>query len=431
MTMTMTMTPPLIVTVFALSLASSMCGMHDIGNRISTVARADAFVIAPSSSTATAAGRGRGGNSASRGERGGDRASSSVVDVARRAATSTSSTSSAMETTTTIAPTRTTTAARSSVRPPIGRRMDVNESYPGLRLVHADPDVYVIENFLNDDACDDMMRRAFAGGNMARSPVAYAGWTSDLKELLGLAASGPVSWIALFGAWYESTYVNVDDASVISLVFHALRNYVATFVVASIAILSFLRRRADGLVELRTSTSTTLVDLSQYGAREFVSRASMLFDVPPHSSRATSSSTSAMPASYFEAPTVIRYETGQSLAPHFDANDSAEFEDANRGGQTLSTLIVYLNDVSEGGTTRFTKLTTSSSGGTPVPLEITPRRGDALLFFPADAHGNFDDRTEHEGRPALDEKWIARIWRHEHRVPPPFGLSDSSMTNHL
>jgi hypothetical protein len=320
--------------------------------------------------------------------------------------------------------------------------MSINESYPGLRLIHADPDVYVIENFLNRDACEDMIKMATAKGTMDRSPVAYAGWTSDLKELLGLAASGPVSWIALFAAWYESNS-NIDgggDASVTSLVIHALRNYVVTFVLATIAILSFLRYRANGLVELRTSTSTTLDDMSHYGAREFVLRASELFDVPPPPSSASTSM--AMPASYFEAPTVIRYEEGQSLAPHYDANDSANFEDANRGGQTLSTLIVYLNDVSDGGTTRFTKL--KMAGGRDDidddgrridddvrPLEIIPKMGDALLFFPADAYGNFDDRTEHEGRPAMDEKWIARIWRHEHRVPPPYGLSDTSIRDHL
>jgi hypothetical protein len=35
----------------------------------------------------------------------------------------------------------------------------------------------------------------------------------------------------------------------------------------------------------------------------------------------------------------------QVLAPHFDANRGAEVEDANRGGQTLATLLVYLNEV--------------------------------------------------------------------------------------
>ena len=88
----------------------------------------------------------------------------------------------------------------------------------------------------------------------------------------------------------------------------------------------------------------------------------------------------------------------------------------------MSTLIVYLNDVTEGGMTRFGKL--------PID-DIVPRRGDALLFFPADSDGNFDERTEHEGRPAVDAKWIARIWRHAARVPPPFGLSDSTIRDHL
>jgi hypothetical protein len=226
-------------------------------------------------------------------------------------------------------------------------------------------------------------------------------------------------------------------------VVHALRNYAATFVVAVAAISAFIKSRADGLGELRTSTSTTLDDLSQSGSREFVLRASELFD-PAYSSSTTSSSSTTTnthhPASYFEAPTVIRYETGQALAPHYDANRSADVEDANRGGQTLSTLIVYLNDVPNGGTTRFPKLPPAATTGIERErhqvrgtdcLEIIPRKGDALLFFPADECGNFDERTEHEGRPAVDGKWIARIWRHANRVPPPFGLSDDSMRDHL
>jgi hypothetical protein len=202
-------------------------------------------------------------------------------------------------------------------------------------------------------------------------------------------------------------------------VIHALRNYIVTFVVAVIVIGAFVKWRGDSLGELRTSTSTTLDDLNQYGARELVIRATELFNDATTSS---SSSSIQHPASYFEAPTVIRYEQGQSLAPHYDANRSADIEDVNRGGQTLSTLIVYLNDVTEGGVTRFGKLSID---------DIVPRRGDALLFFPADSDGNFDERTEHEGRPAVDVKYIARIWRHAARVPPPFGLSDSTIRDHL
>lgn len=297
----------------------------------------------------------------------------------------------------------------------VGKRMVINESYAGLQQVHFDPDIYIIHNFLSDEACKDLIQKAEQKGT-TRSPVAYAGWTTDFKDLLGLAATGPVTWIALLSAWYEAQG-NIGGG-VPSLVIHALRNYIGIFVMAIIAIGAFVKWRGDSLSELRTSTSTTLDELNQNGAREFVIRATELFN------DATSSSSSSVihPASYFEAPTVIRYEQGQSLAPHYDANRSADIEDVNRGGQTLSTLIVYLNDVTEGGMTRFGKL--------PID-DIVPRRGDALLFFPADSDGNFDERTEHEGLPAVDAKWIARIWRHAARVPPPFGLSDSTIRDHL
>ena len=335
----------------------------------------------------------------------------------------------------------------------IDSRIPINESYPGLQCIHSNPDIYIISQFLSPHACDDLITRAKQKGTQ-RSPVAYAGWTTDIKDLLGLAASGPVSWIAILSAWYEETQLqaeNTNNASVVNLVIHSLRNFSVLFVLAAILIAIFTKVRADGLQELRTSTSTTLDDLSSDGVREFVLRASDLFE--PTSSLSSSSSNNeekdendddimSSPASFFEAPTVINYEKDQALAPHFDANRSASVEDVNRGGQTLSTLIVYLNDVRKGGTTRFGKLpaissSSSSSNKNDVVddivlrqmindpnLNIIPRKGDALLFFPADKYGNFDERTEHEGCPAVDEKWIARIWRHEGRVPPPFGLSD-------
>ena len=85
----------------------------------------------------------------------------------------------------------------------------------------------------------------------------------------------------------------------------------------------------------------------------------------------------------------------------------------------------------KGGTTRFGKLPAATDFERQVKgepnLNIIPRKGDALLFFPADENGAFDERTEHEGCPAVDEKFIARIWRHTDRVPPPFGLSDESI----
>lgn len=293
----------------------------------------------------------------------------------------------------------------------IGPHLPINEDFPGLQRVHYNPDIYVIENFLDPKSCDDMMARA-GEKNMGQSPVAYAGWTSDFKDLFELAAKGPVAWLSLIGAWWQLK--DSAEASQVGLVIDAVQNYLGLLLVATGAIAAFTKSRADSLQGLRTSTSTTLDDMkASPGACKFVQQAADLFRGQPDREPA-----------YFEAPTVIRYEPGQQLAPHFDANRSAAAEDANRGGQTLATLILYLNDVGEGGLTRFGRLKTENQ----EPLIVRPLRGDALLFFPADAAGRFDERTEHEGCPAVDEKWIARIWRHESAVPPPFGLSEKELS---
>jgi hypothetical protein len=254
----------------------------------------------------------------------------------------------------------------------------------------------------------------------------------DTKELLGLAAKGPVAWLAILGAWWQANHPGSDAVSQdqIQLLVHAVQNYAILFAIAAAGIVAFIQSRADGLQELRTSTSTTLDDLNEKSTLEFVQKSAELFDA---SSKEESSSTggagaAARQAMYFEAPTVIRYEAGQSLAPHYDANRAAETEDANRGGQTLATLLLYLNDVKEGGKTRFGLLpATMGTNDGNSKLTVEPKAGDALLFFPADKNGNFDDRLEHEGCPAFDTKWIARIWRHIDRVPPPFGLSNSEL----
>jgi general stress protein YciG len=360
--------------------------------------------------------------------------------------------SSVLSAFTTSTATSTTTRSTSVV---VGPRLAIDESYPGLKRVSSNPDIFVIENFLSSAACADIMQQAQAKGTLAQSPVAYAGWTQDFQDLTELAIKGPVSWLALIGAWFQvkdNTSGSDGDLTsnpTIQLVVHALQNFGVLLVVTIAAIAAFTKSRADGLQRLRTSTSTTLDDLSNptSGTTEFVQRAALLFDSGSSSSIGTPTTISDQ-AALFEAPTVIRYEPGQVLAPHFDANRSAATEDANRGGQTLATLIVYLNNVPRGGLTRFGKVPAAAAeagrgGGQPQQddsstslermsqdpnLTIQPKLGDALLFFPADAAGRFDERTEHEGCPAVDEKWIARIWRHSNRVPPPFGLSDATLS---
>eukprot|EP00611_Tribonema_gayanum_P006900 TRINITY_DN1624_c0_g1_i2.p1 TRINITY_DN1624_c0_g1~~TRINITY_DN1624_c0_g1_i2.p1 ORF type:complete len:178 (-),score=26.33 TRINITY_DN1624_c0_g1_i2:21-554(-) len=162
----------------------------------------------------------------------------------------------------------------------------------------------------------------------------------------------------------------------------------------------YTQQRIKQLQSMRTSTSTTL-DGTGLGDAALVRRAMQLLKSDWRT---------------FEAPTVIHYDPGQKLAPHFDANRAATVEDATRGGQTLCTLLVYCNDVqeSDGGATVFNRL----------GFSVRPKQGQALLFFPATIEGAFDERVEHEGAPAGTEKWVARIWRHQDRVTPPYGLPD-------
>mmetsp|Transcript_41738 Transcript_41738/g.87133 ORF Transcript_41738/g.87133 Transcript_41738/m.87133 type:complete len:389 (-) Transcript_41738:266-1432(-) len=318
----------------------------------------------------------------------------------------------------------------------VGPRVPINENFPGLKKIYSNPDIFVIENFLDESYCSDLINKA-SEKKLEKSPVAYAGWTEDFKDLVELSSKGPIAWIALVSSWFQ---VKDSGGSQLDLVLHALQNYAIVFIIATAMIGGFTYSRAEGLKSLRTSTSTTLDNMNNHGPREFVRQAAKLFHPEEGYQMATESSSSFMQeeAALFEAPTVIRYEPDQILAPHYDANRSADTEDANRGGQTLATLLVYLNDVEKGGLTRFGKLNAANGHSDKnvlvndekprdEKLVIQPKRGDALLFFPADSRGQFDPRTEHEGMPAIDEKWIARIWKHQRRVPAPFGLSESSL----
>lgn len=71
----------------------------------------------------------------------------------------------------------------------VGAPLEINQAFEGLQKIHSNPDVYVIENFLDLQACDDMIARA-KEKTLDPSPVAYAGWTTDSKELLSFAARG-------------------------------------------------------------------------------------------------------------------------------------------------------------------------------------------------------------------------------------------------
>ena len=79
-------------------------------------------------------------------------------------------------------------------------------------------------------------------------------------------------------------------------------------------------------------------------------------------------------------------------------------------GVRIYTLFMYLNDVEEGGGTRFTDL---PSG----PVTFQPKRGKAILWpsVLADDPHKIDPRTHHEALPVTKgEKYGANIWIHQY-----------------
>ena len=110
------------------------------------------------------------------------------------------------------------------------------------------------------------------------------------------------------------------------------------------------------------------------------------------------------PRAAFEDVQIARYEQGERYDGHFDGAsphdpDAAQF--FGGGGQRLCTVLIYLNDVPRGGTTRFPLLGN---------LEVAPRRGRAVVFFPGRLDGTLDPQLYHEARPAVDTKWVSQIW---------------------
>ena len=106
---------------------------------------------------------------------------------------------------------------------------------------------------------------------------------------------------------------------------------------------------------------------------------------------------------------VLHYEQGGHYRPHFDflvPSNATNSESIARSGQRLSTLIVYLNDVLEGGETVFPE----------IGLSVVPRRGDALYFEYTNSRLQTDVKTAHGGAPVgKGEKWIVTKWMRTRR----------------
>ncbi len=104
---------------------------------------------------------------------------------------------------------------------------------------------------------------------------------------------------------------------------------------------------------------------------------------------------------------VVCYAEGQQYAPHFDwfnPDAPSAKKTLARGGQRLSTTVIYLKCPNLGGSTAF-----SAKG-----VELTPTKGGAIFFKNVTRIGTLDQESRHSGDPVREGlKIVATYWQRE------------------
>lgn len=95
------------------------------------------------------------------------------------------------------------------------------------------------------------------------------------------------------------------------------------------------------------------------------------------------------------------YKIGKEFKPHYDYFDPEVDPDYLVNGQRSWTVMIYLNNVEEGGCTYFPEL----------KEEIQPKKGRLVVWCNLDNKGKMDKNTLHQGLPVIKgEKWILTKW---------------------
>jgi prolyl 4-hydroxylase len=119
-----------------------------------------------------------------------------------------------------------------------------------------------------------------------------------------------------------------------------------------------------------------------------------------------------LPLENGEGLQVLRYPPGAVSQPHYDflmPANAANRASVDRSGQRVATMVIYLNDVEEGGETVFPEAGFAASA----------RQGSALWFEYCNAAGQLDPLSLHAGAaPVSGEKWIVTKWMRQRRFVP-------------
>ncbi|MFM0609055.1 2OG-Fe(II) oxygenase [Paraburkholderia sediminicola] len=104
---------------------------------------------------------------------------------------------------------------------------------------------------------------------------------------------------------------------------------------------------------------------------------------------------------------ILHYGTTGEYRPHFDyfpPDQTGSAVHTAQGGQRVATLVIYLNDVPDGGETIFPE----------AGMSVAARQGGAVYFRYMNGQRQLDPLTLHGGAPVLGgEKWIMTKWMRE------------------
>ncbi|MGD7043191.1 prolyl hydroxylase family protein [Jeotgalibacillus proteolyticus] len=111
-----------------------------------------------------------------------------------------------------------------------------------------------------------------------------------------------------------------------------------------------------------------------------------------------------IPVEHAEGLQILNYTPGQEYKAHHDFFlPTSKAASNNR----ISTMVVYLNDVEEGGETYFPDLN----------ITVTPKKGSAVYFEYFYNDEELNEKTLHGGAPVVKgEKWVATQWMRRKRV---------------
>ncbi len=141
--------------------------------------------------------------------------------------------------------------------------------------------------------------------------------------------------------------------------------------------------------DIRTSSGAFLTDIKNDILERVERRVSTIMGIPME---------------HGEGLHVLNYKPGQEYKEHFDYFAPTSKAASNN---RIATLVLYLNDVEEGGSTFFPKLNFS----------MYPQKGMAVYFEYFYNDQLLNELTLHGGAPVVKgEKWIATQWMRKQKI---------------